>query len=545
MKKLLPVLFIFPLLVNAQSKKEKKAEAIRMQAQHESISRIKTQVQFLSGDQLKGRKTGTEGEQLASDYLVNEFKNIGLEPKGQDGYKQTFIIEEGKKIDPATFFLIDDKKLVVGKEFFPLPYSANKSATGNPALDLRERGEPWFADMKDWVDNKATTPSELHQYIIKEAGRVATKGASALILYNSGSTPDNITFEKLDTTPAVSIPVIYMPAEAFKKYCKDAAAIYDINLNVQVGYAKVYGSNVIGYLDNGTPSTVVIGAHYDHLGVNPKNPADSMDNGADDNASGTAGLLELARALKNSGNKKNNYLFIAFSAGELDRFGSKYWLKNTFGVDNINYMVNLDMIGRYNELRSLTVGGAGTSTLWNKLIAAANDNLLKIKIDTTVSIRGDHSPFVAKEIPSLYFFTGTHTDNYETSDKWDQINYEGEYKIISLVMRVLESADTQGKLAFYKPAIPTPTSSSRFTVSLGVIPDNSYKGKGFKIGGVTPKRLADKIGLKAGDILLQLGDYEINEMNSYAQALSMFRQGDITQLKVMRGSDEKKIEVSF
>ena len=545
MKKLLSVLFIFPLLVHAQSKKEKRAAAIRMQAQQESISRIKTQVQFLSGDQLKGRKTGTEGEQLASDYLVNEFKNIGLDPKGKDGYVQTFIIEEGKKIDSATFFSIDDKKLLVGKEFFPLPYSANKAATGSPALDLRERGEPWFADIKEWVENKATTPSELHQHIIKEAGRVAVKGASALILYNSGSSPDNIAFEKLDTTPSVSIPIIYMLAEAFKKYCNDAAAIYDINLNVQVGYAKVYGSNVIGYLDNGTLPTVVIGAHYDHLGINSKNATDSIYNGADDNASGTAGLLELARSLKNSGTKKNNYLFIAFSAGELDRFGSKYWLKNTFGVHNINYMVNLDMIGRYNELRSLTVGGAGTSTLWTKLISAANDNLVKIKIDTTVSIQGDHSSFVAKEIPSLYFFTGNHTDNHETPDKWDQINYEGEYKIISLIMRVLESADTQGKVAFYKPAKATPTPSSRFTVSLGVIPDNSYKGKGFKIGGVTPKRLADKIGLIAGDILLQLGNYEINEMSSYTQALSMFRQGDTTRLKVLRGSDEKNIPVSF
>ena len=544
MKKLLLVLLFFPLLLQAQSKKEKKAAAARLQAQQECISRIKTQVQFLSGDQLQGRKVGTAGEQMARDFIVNEFKNVGLQPKGNDGFVQTFLIEEGKKIDTATFFSINDQNLTVGKEFFPLPYSANKSATGSPALDLREAGEPWFADIKDWVD-KANAGAGLHQLIIKEAARVAAKGASALILYNSGPSPDNISFNKLDSTPALNIPIVYMPAESFKKYCNDAAAIYDINMNVRVGYAKLFGSNVVGYLDNAAPTTVVLGAHYDHLGINPKNNTDSIYNGADDNASGTVGLLELARALKNSGSKKNNYIFIAFSAEEMDRFGSKYWLENSPGVTNINYMVNLDMIGRYDETRSLTVGGAGTSALWTKLLSAANDNSVKIKTDTTTLGQGDHTPFIAKEIPSLYFFTGSHSDYHQPTDNWEKLNFEGEYKIISFVQRVLESADSQGKIAFSKPTVLPPNAGSRFTVSLGVVPDNTYKGKGFKIGGVTPKRLADKIGLKAGDVLLQLGDYEIKEMNSYMQALSMFKQGDTTRLVVLRGSEQKSLEVQF
>ena len=544
MKKLLLVLLFFPLLLQAQSKKVRKAAAARLQAQQECITRMKTHVQFLSGDQLQGRKAGTAGEQMARNFIVEEFKNIGLQPKGNDGFVQTFLIEEGKKIDTSTFFSINDQKLTAGKEFFPLPYSANKTATGSPALDLREAGEPWFADIKDWVD-KANNAANLHSLIIKEATRVAAKGASALILYNSGPNPDNISFNKLDSTAALSIPIVYMPAESFKKYCNDAAAIYDINMNVKVGYAKVYGSNVIGYLDNAATSTVVLGAHYDHLGINPKNSIDSIYNGADDNASGTAGLLELARALKNSVSKKNNYIFIAFSAEEMDRFGSKYWLENSPGVANINYMVNLNMIGRYDESRRLTIGGVGTSALWTKLLSAANDNSVKIKTDTTTLGQGDHIPFIAKEIPSLYFFTGSHNDYHQPTDNWEKLNFEGEYKIISFVQRLLESADSQGKIAFTKPAVLTPNASLPFTVSLGVVPDNTYKGKGFKIGGVTPKRLADKIGLKAGDVLLQLGDYEIKEMKSYMQALSMFKQGDTTRLVVLRGSEQKSVEVQF
>ncbi|MCY7420997.1 MAG: M28 family peptidase [Chitinophagaceae bacterium] len=545
MKQLLWVLLCFPLLLQAQSKKEKKAAAARQQAQQEAVSRIKTHVQFLAGDELQGRKAGTTGEQMARDYIVTEFTNLGLQPKGNDGFVQTFLIEEGKKIDTATYFSINDKKLLVSKEFFPLPYSANKSASGSPALDLREAGEPWFADLKEWVDNKAFANGDLHQLIIKEATRVASKGAAALILYNSAPNAANITFNKFDSTPVVTIPVVYMPVESFKKYCNDAAAIYNINMNVSVKYAKSYGSNVVGYINNEAPTTVVLGAHYDHLGTSTKNFGDSIYNGADDNASGTAGLIEIARALKNSGSKKNNFLFIAFSAGEIDRLGSKYWLENPVGISNINYMVNFDMIGRYDDSRSLTVGGAGTSALWSKLLMAANDNSVRIKIDTTTIGQGDHTSFISKEIPSLYFFTGSHSDYRQPTDEADKLNVEGEYKIISFVQRVLETADAQGKIAFSKPLVPVPATGVRFTVSLGVIPDNTYKGKGFKIGGVTPKRLADKIGLKAGDILLQLGDYEIKEMNSYTQVLSMFKQGDTTRLKVLRGSDEKSVEVQF
>ena len=493
---------------------------------------------------MQGRKAGTAGEEVAREYIVAEFANIGLQPKGNVGFVQTFLIEEGKKIDTATYFSINDKKLLVMEEFFPLPYSANKSATGSPALDLREAGEPWFADIKEWVD-KASPNGELHQLIIKEAKRVATKGAAALILYNSGPNADNIIFNKLDSTPVVAIPVLYMPAGSFKKYCNDAAAIYDININVSIKYAKSYGSNVVGYIDNGAATTVVLGAHYDHLGTVTKSLGDSIYNGADDNASGTAALIELARALKNSGSKKNNYLFIAFSAQEFDRMGSKYWLDNRGGVSNINFMMNFDMIGRYDDARSLMIGGAGSSTLWSKLLTAANDNSIRIKIDTSVIGQGDHTSFISKEIPSLYFFTGSHGDFHQPTDEANKLNVEGEYKVISFVQRVLETADTQGKIAFSKPAVPVPATGSRFTVSLGVIPDNTYKGKGFKIGGVTPKRLADKIGLNAGDILLQLGDYEIKEMNSYTQALSMFKQGDSTLLKVLRGNDEKNIHVNF
>lgn len=545
MKQLLWVLLCFPLMLPAQSKKEKKAAAARLQAQQDVVKRLNTHVQFLAADQLKGRMAGSQGEEMARDYIVSAFKEIGLMPRGSNGFVQTFVIEEGKKIGEATTFSINDQVLVAGKEYFPLPYSANKAITGSPALDLREAGEPWFADMKDWIEGAKTTGTlNLHQSIHKEAKRVAAKGASALILYNSGTTPDNIVFNKLDSAPSLIIPIIYLPAESFKKYCNDAAAIYDINMNVDVTYAKRSGNNVIGYLDNGAVSTVVIGAHYDHLGTSIKNATDTIFNGADDNASGTAGLIELARNLKGTGSKKNNYLFVAFSAEEADRFGSKYWLENTNDIAAINYMINLDMIGRYDEARKLVVYGAGTSNAWSSILKNANNNAIQLKIDTTVGGQGDHHSFVAKEVPSLYFFTGSHADYHQPTDEAEKINYEGTYKVINYVQRVLETAETNGKIAFTKPVIPANT-TQRFTVSLGVVPDNTYKGKGYKIGGVTPKRLAEKIGLKAGDILLQLGSYEINEMSSYTQALSMFKQGDTTRLKVIRGTEEKNIDVIF
>jgi aminopeptidase YwaD len=549
MKKLLLLVFLFPIISEAQSKKQRKAIEAQLKADQLVLNNLKAHVQYLADDKLEGRRAGSKGEELAKDYIANQFKILGLLPKGNKGYAQEFLIDEGKKVDSSTHFTINENNLQLNTDYTPLAYSANKAAIGSPALDLRESGEPWFADVKDWLENNKSNPHyDINVSVKKEAARVAAKGATALILYNSSKEVDNLSFNNRDSSAHVSIPVLFIKSEAFKKHCSDKSAILDIDLNVSIKPNKRTASNVVGLIDNGAASTVVIGAHYDHLGfgedANALDTASIIHNGADDNASGTAAMIELARLLKVSPNKKNNYLFIAFSGEELGLYGSKYWLENPTTNTPINYMLNMDMVGRYDDARKLTIGGFGTSPIWANVLTSTTDKSLLIKFDTTGSGPSDHAAFYRKDIPVLFFFTGIHGDYHKATDDWDKVNYDGELKIVKFVHRLVEATDNQGKLAFTKTAEPQ-MGPTKFTVTLGVIPDYGYSGTGLRIDGVSPKKLAEKVGLQAGDVLLQLGDYKINEINSYMQALGSFKKGDTTTLKILRGTGEKSVAIEF
>lgn len=549
MKKLLLLVLLFPIISEAQSKKQKKAIEAQLKADQLVFNNLKAHVQYLADDKLEGRRAGSKGEELAKDYIAGQFKVVGLLPKGNNEYAQEFLIEEGKKVEGSTRFTINENNLQLNTDYTPLAYSANKSAIGSPALDLRESGQPWFADVKEWLENNKSNPHyDINETVKKEAARVAAKGATALLLYNSSKEVDNLSFNNRDSSSNVSIPVLFIKPDAFKKYCSDKSAILDIDLNVSVKPSKRTATNVVGFIDNGAPSTVVIGAHYDHLGfgedANALDTASIVHNGADDNASGTAALIELARLLKTSPGKKNNYLFIAFSGEELGLYGSKYWLENPTINTPVNYMVNMDMVGRYDEAKKLTIGGFGTSPVWTNILTGTTDKSLAIKIDTTGGGASDHAAFYRKDIPVLFFFTGTHVDYHKATDDWDKINYDGELKIVKYVYRLVEATDNQGKLAFTKTAEPQ-MGPTKFTVSLGVIPDYGYSGTGLRIDGVSPKKLAEKAGLQAGDVLLQLGDYKINEINSYMQALGTFKKGDTTTLKILRGTGEKSVAIEF
>jgi len=551
MKKLLLLVFLFPLVTVAQSKKQKKAIQAQQKADQVLLESLKTHVQYLADDKLEGRRAGTPGEALAKEYISNAFSTIGLEPKGNNSFLQNFDIDEGRHADATTRFVLNDQPLRLKEDYFPLSYSANKTASGSPALSLREAGEPWFADVKEWVEaNQNNQSFNINELIRKESDRVAAKGAIALILFNSSSIADNIIFNPRDSGAQTKIPVVYLTKQAVQKYCSDRSAILDVELNVAVKERKRTASNVIGYIDNGAAATVVFGAHYDHLGYGED--GNSMDtgyvirNGADDNASGTAALIELARLLKNDPNRQNNYLFIAFSAEEMGLYGSKFWLNNRTISTPINYMINLDMVGRYDITRKLTIGGIGTSPVWSTVLSTLSNPAIMYRIDSSGNGPSDHAAFYNKDIPVLFFFTGIHSDYHRATDDWDKLNFEGQLQIVRFIHKVVQATNTQGKLAFTKTIDPSASQAvARFNVSLGVIPDYTFSGQGLRIDGVSPKKLAEKIGLQAGDVLLQLGEHQITEINSYMMALSRFKKGDQTALKIVRGKDEKLIAVEF
>lgn len=312
----------------------------------------------------------------------------------------------------------------------------------------------------------------------------------------------------------------------------------------------VSGSNVVAFIDNHAANTIVIGAHYDHLGMGDAKhslytgPA-AVHHGADDNASGVSSVLELSSLLKASSYKNNNYIFVAFSGEELGLYGSKWFVQHSpVALDKINYMINLDMVGRVDSTtHTLTVNGIGTSPAFKDALEKLHTPL---HIKTTESGLGpsDHTSFYLQNIPVVFLFSGQHKDYHKPSDTEDKINYNGMVDVINYTMTLIGELDSKGKLAFLKTKDDNVDSAPKFKVTLGVIPDYTYDGEGLRIDAVKEDRPAAKAGLLAGDIVLQLGEIKVTEMTSYMKALANFKKGDKTKVQVKRGKEviEKDIE---
>lgn len=310
----------------------------------------------------------------------------------------------------------------------------------------------------------------------------------------------------------------------------------------------ITGRNVIGIIDNKSSKSIVIGAHYDHLGYGGEGSLyrgePAIHNGADDNASGTAALLQLANILKVK-KSKYNFVFIAFSGEENGLWGSNYYTKNaTLNIDSINFMINMDMVGRLNEENTLAVNGVGTSPVWEETLAEANTDSLKLVTSASGVGPSDHTSFYLLDMPVLHFFTGQHDDYHRPSDDADKINYEGMVKVIRLIERVIDQLDEDEAITFTKTQ-DSNDDTPRFSVSMGVVPDYLFDGKGMRIDGVTQGKPAQKAGLKKGDIVIKLGDSTVVDMMSYMRALSSFNAGDQTVIEFKRGAEVKASEVKF
>jgi hypothetical protein len=375
------------------------------------VENLKSTVTYLSSDKLEGRRTGTRGEMLAADYLSQQFKKAGLLPKGDNQtYIQDFEIDEGKQILPSTYLTINDDSLKIQKDFFPFNFSADGSVSDFVSPAIREKGMPWFFDIKEMLDENQDNPHfNIEDAIKNKALESQQKGATAIFVFNSGNKEVDLNFDGKSKEPQLKLPVIFINKIAAEKYLNDKSATLDLKMKVATGDKKRTGHNVIGYIDNGAPTTIIIGAHYDHLGYGEDHNSLStgkpeIHNGADDNASGTATVLELAKLLKESKLKNNNYLFICFSGEELGLYGSKYFTQHpSIDLQNVNYMINCDMVGRLNDTtKNLTIGGFGTSPVWGKILPGET-KYFNIKFDSSGVGPSDHTSFYLKDIPVLFF----------------------------------------------------------------------------------------------------------------------------------------------
>jgi hypothetical protein len=330
-----------------------------------------------------------------------------------------------------------------------------------------------------------------------------------------------------------------------------------ISLTTDVEYVREKTSNVVGYLEGKDASlkseVIAIGAHFDHLGLGGPGSGSltpdthAIHNGADDNGSGSAALLELEQALaSDSMSFRRTHLFMAFSGEELGTLGSSYYVNHPFfPLEKTVAMVNMDMVGRL-EGRALTVHGTGTSSIWPDVLSRQNaDSAFSMKLIKDGVGPSDHSQFYGKDIPVLFFFTGTHPDYHKPSDDWDKLNYEGEEQVARLVYRIVRDLDGMPKRPDFVRTASTAMAggdSRGFNVTLGIVPDYGETKDGMKIGSTRPGGSAEKAGLKAGDIIVMMAGKKVLNIYDYMGLLGELKAGQEVDVEVLREGKLVKVK---
>jgi aminopeptidase YwaD len=514
------------------------------------IKQLRNDVGFLASDKLEGRRTGTKGEALAADFIISRMRQIGLSTlKGS--YKQPFKFDWGRELTPETRLTISGKYVSVPEDAFPATFSAAGSIDNFVLTDHAENASPWLVPLYEKEADAGNPHFDLEKSLFTRAKLAQDRGATAVFFYNAFDSKYSPVYSKRSAVELLKIPVIILNKKAYDTHIKDMKTLQPIMLNLTFRKEQRTGTNIVGYINNNAEKTVVIGAHYDHLGYGEDGSSryagtdKAIHNGADDNASGVGALLAIADKVKrNVTLKKYNYLFIAFSAEELGLLGSKAIVNDAnFSAASISYMLNLDMVGRLNAERKLSVGGVGTAPVWGTVLNSFKTNF-KLSYDSSGLGPSDHASFYSVNIPVLFFFTGTHTDYHKPSDDADKINYVGIKDIVNYTSAIIGKMETMAPPKF---TVTKKQSASRsgFKVTLGIMPDYSYQEGGIKVDGVLEEKPAQKAGILKDDIILQIGNIKIEGMQSYMEALGAFNPGEHTKVKVKRGSTVQEFDLTF
>lgn len=529
------------------------------------IDRLRADILYLSSDALGGRVTGSAGEKLSADYIAQTFSSIGLKPAFGDWY-QTFQITKLRiaKQQCELSLLVDTAlrhTFVLHKDYYPLSQSSNQDSCEGELIDcgyglvLRDSSNRndfvAAGDVKGKIalvrlgyagDADSPNPAFAAVSDINTKIREAAVLGVAGILFIEGSKSAEVPKAALDRNgKSYNIPIFYLK--------KDFLPHMNVRMKSHIAAPTATGHNVVGLSKKFKKkrNTIVVCAHHDHLGLNEyggsryEGPL-AIHNGADDNASGVAAMLELARNFKGKKLGKNNLMFVAFSGEELGLIGSKHFV-NQLPVNKkkINYVINIDMLGRLDsQRRLLMINGTGTSPAWNNSISTLKIDTTQIRIAKTESGLGpsDHASFYLENIPVLHFFSGQHEDYHKPSDDENKINYTGMCRSLDVIEQIMAGNSSKTKLTFTKTKDATPSSRS-FKVSLGVMPDYAFSGAGMKLDGVTEGRPAIKAGLQRGDVITKVGSYEVGSVQDYMQALSKLNKGEKVEITFVRNGETK------
>lgn len=551
-------------------------------------------IKSLTTPAMEGRGAGTKGITRAEHLIEKRYKSLGLEPAGTHSYLQPFTVITGAQLKGKNDFAVssgsEKRELKAKQDFVPFSFSASGTAHSTlvfagygitadefhyddyAGIDVKDkivvvmRYEPPSFAVKE--GNHGMTR---HSQMVTKAINARNHGAKALVLVNGklGDGEEDLltrfgSVSGPENSGIIFIQVKNEVAEGWLKAAgksladlqkqindssKPASLALPENLSaalaVSIRTTRATVNNVLAYLPGKTDEYVIIGAHYDHLGRGnfdslAPSQIGQIHPGADDNGSGTAGVLELARLLApQKGQLRRGILFMSFAGEELGLLGSAEWVKEpTRPLDKAVAMLNMDMIGRIKD-QKVYIGGVGTgSTLKAAVEQAAGNSGFKIEYSPGGYSSSDHTSFVSKKIPVLFFFSGLHSDYHKPSDTWDKIDPQSAAHLVNVVGTTSELlADAEDRPAFILVAEEKPvggSGGSGYGPYFGSIPDFGQVETGVKFSDVKPNSPAAKAGLKAGDILIQFGDKPIKNLYDFTDALRRSKVGDVVEVKVLR-----------
>jgi len=572
-------------------------------------------IKFLASPEMKGRATGSPELEKAAQYIVEQFRADGLQaPPGAKGYLQPFQVTTSAKLGRSNKFDFsaggETQSLEVNKEFVPFNFSASGKVSGGvvfagygitapeynyddyAGIDVRGKlvvilaHEPQEYDAKSVFEGKVYTD---HAQYYSKASNAKSHGARGVILVadriNHQQDPEALErFGRTDGPPDAGILFVQVKEEVVRPWFQAAGkdiekletAIdadlkprsfvlpkVEVRENVDVERAVKTVNNVAGWLPGETDEYLILGAHYDHLGLGEQfsmapSLAGTVHPGADDNASGTAGVLELARYFASQPKPKRGILFMTFAGEELGLLGSGYYANHPeLPLAKAVTMINMDMIGRVRDAR-LYIGGVATGTT----LRADLDQITpryKLRIDYSESGYGssDHTSFTAKQVPVLFFFSGLHSDYHKPSDTWDKIDAPGAIQVLQLVADIATRLDADAERPQFVRVVekndphsgvaggPISSSAGGYGPYFGSIPDFSEPPKGVRFADVRDGSPAALAGLKAGDILITFGDKDIGNLYDFTYALRAHKVGDEVMVEVLRNNEKITAKVKL
>jgi aminopeptidase YwaD len=563
-------------------------------------------IKFLASQNLRGRATGSPELEKAAQYISGKFKEFGIKPADGKQYFQPFEVTTSAKPGPKNSFHINKESLQIQKDYTPLNFSHSGHLTGTAVfagygitapehqyddyagLDVKGkiviilRHEPQESNEQSVFAGKQFTQ---HAQFAMKASNAKMHGAAGVVLLNDtpnhkGEEDKLPLFGTIEGPADAGIPFLQVKeaiaAKWFTAAGKDVAKIIEgidqnlkpasftfpasIQLDANVDLERLVKTvhNVAAYIPGETNEYVIVGAHYDHLGLGGQfslapSQTGEVHPGADDNASGTSGVIELARYFAKQPKQKRGILFLTFAGEELGLLGSAFWANNPeIPLENAVSMLNMDMIGRAKNGR-LFIGGAATGSNFRPMLDQILPKYSDLKVDYTEgpsSGSSDHTSFIAKSVPSLFFFSGLHSDYHKPSDTWEKIEAPTAAKLLAVVAEITDRLrEADGRPAFTKPVVAPHgggasgdgAAPAGYGAWFGSVPDFGEGVVGVKFADVSAGSPAAKAGLKQGDVMVEFDGKQIGNLYDFTYALRSKKAGDEVMVKVIR--DGKPLEV--